>query len=158
MIHLLRRRSDPVRSELDEIKRALRCLKSSPAQTRCAVGAGVCLADTDFMRQFGGRQSFRQISSGARERFYAKLSELELSLRSRELGIALGVGLYRIWLADVLAGRHDAAELLGQELTELSRKASCLRPPDGKELIRERLGFASPGNSVRCIPAPCAGW
>ena len=47
--------------------------------------------------------------------------------------MALGVGFYRIWLAEVLAGRRDAAELLGEELTELSRKASCVRLPDGGE-------------------------
>ncbi len=133
MIRLFQRRSGLARSELDEIKRVLRCLKSSPAQTRFSVGAGVCLANTDFMRQFGGMQSFRQIPSDDREQFYAKLSDLESSLRSRELGMALGVGLYRIWLADALAGHRDAAELLGDELAELSRKASCLRPPDGRE-------------------------
>jgi hypothetical protein len=128
MIRLLQRRSDPARSELDEVKRMLRCLKSSPAQTRFAVGAGVYLANTGFMHQFGGMQSFRQTPSGDREQFYARLSELELSLRGRELGMALGVGLYRIWLADMVAGRRDAAELLGEELTELSRRASDVRP------------------------------
>jgi hypothetical protein len=133
MIRLLQRHSDPARSELDEVKRMLRCLKSSPAQTRCAVGTGVDLANTDFMRQFGGMQSFCQVPAGDRERFYAKLSDLESNLRSRELGMALGVGLYRIWLAEVLAGRRDAAELLGDELTELSRRAASIRRPDGKE-------------------------
>lgn len=133
MIRLLHRRSDPVRSELDEIKRVLRCLKSSPAQTRFAVGAGVGLANTDFLRRYGGMQSFRQSPPDDREQFYAKLSDLELSLRGRELGMALGVGLYRIWLTDLLAGRRDAAEFLGDELTELSRKASCSEPPDRRE-------------------------
>jgi hypothetical protein len=37
----------------------LRYLKSSPDQTRFAVGAGVCVAKTDFLCQFGGMQSFR---------------------------------------------------------------------------------------------------
>ena len=100
MLHLLHRRSDLARSELDEIKRMLRCLKSSPAHTRFAVGAGVCLANTDFMDRFGGMQSFRQVPLRDREQFYSKLSDLEVSLRGRELGMAMGVGLYRIWLAD----------------------------------------------------------
>jgi len=133
MIRLLQRRRDPVRGELDEVKRMLRCLRSSPAQTRFAVGAGVYLANTDFMRQFGGMQSFGHIPAGDREQFYSQLSDLESSLRSRELGMALGVGLYRIWLADVLAGRRDAAELLGEELTELSRRASGVRPLDSQD-------------------------
>ena len=133
MIHLRQRRGDSARSELDEVKRVLRCLKVSPAQTRGAVGAGVYLANTNFMRQFGGMQAFRQIPSDDREEFYSKLSDLESSLRSQQLGMALGVGLYRIWLADLLAGRRDAAELLGEELTELSRSASNLRTPDGRD-------------------------
>ncbi len=133
MIHLLQRRSNSPRSELDEIKRMLRRLKSSPAQTQFAVGAGVCLANTNFIRQFGGMQSFYQMPAGDRERFYAKLSDLELNLRSRGLGMALGVGLYRIWLVDALAGRRDAAEWLGEELTELSRMASSLSYPDPTE-------------------------
>ena len=129
MIHLLQRRNDPARSELGEIKRVLRCLKSSLAQTRYAVGTGVYLANNDFVRQFGGMQSFRQIPPGDRQQFYSRLGDLELRLRSQGLGMALGVGLYRIWLADVIAGRRDAAELLGEELTELSRRASCARTP-----------------------------
>jgi len=124
MIRLLQRRSDSARSELDEIKRILRCLKSSSPQTRFGVGAGVCLATADFIRQFGGMQTFCQIASVNRQQFYAQLSDLELRLRRSEPGLALGVGLYRIWLADVLAGRRDAAELLGEELTEMSRRAS----------------------------------
>ena len=126
MIRLLQRRGAPARGEFDEVKRILRCLKSSPARTRSAVGTGVNLANTDFMHEFGGMESFLQIPSGNREQFCAKLSDLEESLRSRELGMALGVGLYRIWLAEMLAGRRDAAELLGDELTELSRSASTV--------------------------------
>jgi hypothetical protein len=47
--------------------------------------------------------------------------------------MALGVGLYRIWLVEVLAGRRKAADLLGEVLTELSRKASSARPLAGRE-------------------------
>jgi hypothetical protein len=133
MIHLLQRRSDPARSELDGIRRVLRCLKSAPAQIRFAVGAGIYLANADFMRGFAGMQSFRRVCVGDQRRFYSELSDLELSLRSQEPGMALGVGLYRIWLAGVLAGRRDAAELLGEELTELSRKASGPRSPHENE-------------------------
>lgn len=133
MIRLLQRRSEPARSEMVEIKRILQSLKASPAQTRSAVGAGVHLANTDFIRQFGGMQCFCQIPLDEREQFCSRLSELESSLRSRELGMALGVGLYRIWLADALAGRRDAAELLGQALTELSRSASSARLFDGRQ-------------------------
>lgn len=122
MLHLLQRHSDPVRCELDEIKRVLRCLKSCAVRVRFSVGAGVHLANTNFLRQFGGIQSFRLASARVREEFYAGLSDLELSLRNRGLGMSMGVGLYRIWLADVLADRRQAADLLGEELTELSRK------------------------------------
>ena len=133
MIHPLQRRSNRPRSELGEIRRMLRCIKSSPAQTRFAVGAGVSLANTDFLHQFGGMHSFLQIPPRDRERFYSKLSDLELRLRGQEVGMALGVGLYRIWLADLLAGRRDAAELLGEELTELSRSASPVGSPAESE-------------------------
>jgi len=129
MIRLFQRRSDPARSEFDETKKVLRCLKSSKVQTRFAVGAGVYLANADFIRRFAGMESFRRVPAGDQERFWAELSDLELRLRSQGLAMALGVGLYRIWLADVLAGRRKAADLLGEELTELSRKASGLRLP-----------------------------
>jgi hypothetical protein len=118
---------DPARSELAALKRVLHSLKSSPAQTRSAVGTGVSLANTDFMRRFGGLQSFREGPSGDREQFLATLGDLEIGLRSRDPGMALGVGLYRMWLIYLFAGRRATAELLGEELTELSRKASRLR-------------------------------
>ena len=93
----------------------------------------MCLANADFLRRFAGMRSFRQVSQEDQDRFCSQLADLELSLRCRELGMALGVGFYRIWLAEVLAGRRDAAELLGEELTELSRKAPCVRLPDRGE-------------------------
>jgi len=129
MSHLLQRHSAPARSELDWIKRVLRCLKESAAPTRFAVGSGVSIANTAFMRRFGGLDAFRESGPGDQEQFYTRLGELELNLRNPELGMALGVGLYRIWLTEALAGRRDAAELLGQELAELSRKAAGGRPP-----------------------------
>lgn len=132
MIRVFPSRNHAGRGELDEIKRVLGRLKSSPVPTRFAVGAGICLANADFLRRFGGLQTFRQLPSGDQAEFFSQLSDLELSSRNREAGLALGVGLYRIWLAELLAGRRAAAELLGEELTELSRKASCLRPGDGR--------------------------
>ena len=39
-------------------------------------------------------------------------------------GMALGGGLYRVWLVDVLAGRRKVADLLGVALAGLSRKAA----------------------------------
>ncbi len=133
MIRLFQRRGDPVRGELDELVKVLSCIKASNVQTRFAVGAGVHLANADFMRRFAGMDSFRRILPADQDRFYSALSDLEQSLRNYELGMALGVGLYRIWLMDVLAGRRKAADLLGEALTELSRKASSGRLPLGQE-------------------------
>jgi hypothetical protein len=67
-------------------------------------------------------EPFRQSPMEAQERFWSDLSDLELDLRGQEVGLAVGVGLYRIWLADRLAGQRSLIDLLGEELTELSRK------------------------------------
>ncbi len=72
MIRLLPHRRRSARSELDEVKRVLRCLQSSPSQTRVAVGAGVAQANSDFLRQFGDMQAFRQTPAEAREQFYSR--------------------------------------------------------------------------------------
>ena len=131
MVRLFEHRGDPVRGELDELVKVLSCLKSSNVQTRCAVGAGVYLANTQFIRRFAGMDSFRQIPLADQDRFYTGLSDLEQSLSNYGLGMALGVGLYRIWLVDVLAGRRKAADLLGEALTELKRKAANAQRPLG---------------------------
>ena len=120
---VLQRGSSSAGSQLEELKRVVSRLKGCGSQTRSAVGAGVHLANTDFIRRFQGIQSFRSSSTAEQERFWLELSDLELGLRSRDGGMAVGVGLYRIWLADTLAGRRKLAELLGEELTELSRSS-----------------------------------
>jgi len=132
MFRLFQHRGDPARNELGELVKVLSCLKSSNAQMRFAVGAGVYLANANFIRRFAGLESFRRMPPEGQESFYATLSDLELNLRHHGPGMALGVGLYRIWLVDVLAGRRHAADLLGEELTELSRKASGTRPAVGR--------------------------
>jgi hypothetical protein len=124
MSRLFQHGRDLERSEFKEVKKLLCCLEAAGARTQSAVGAGVQLANTDFMRQFSGMESFRRTPAEEQNRFCSQLSDLELELRGREVGMALGVGLYRIWLTETLAGRSKAAELLGEELTELSRKAS----------------------------------
>ena len=120
--HLFQRQRDRTEVEFDELKKILSRLKACPPQTRAAVGAGVQLANADFIRRFAGREPFRQSPMEAQERFWSDLSDLELDLRGQEVGLAVGVGLYRIWLADRLAGQRSLIDLLGEELTELSRK------------------------------------
>jgi len=121
---LLHRRADSARSELDELRRILDRLRSSDPQTRFAVGAGVCLANIDFLRRFSGIEAFRRIPAEDQKRFCQDLNDLELGLRSQDPGMAIGVGLYRIWLTDALAERYIVADLLGEELAELSRRAA----------------------------------
>lgn len=112
------------RGELEELKKVLGRLRASDSQTRLAVGAGVHQANAEFIRQFGGIESFRRSSSEDQKRFCSELSDLELGSRGQEPGMALGVGLYRIWLAEMLADRREVSEMLGEELTRLSRKAA----------------------------------
>lgn len=120
--HLFQRRSQN-ELEFNELKKVLSRLKACPPQTRAAVGAGVQLANADFIRRFAGMESFRQSPMEEQERFWSDLSDLELGLRGQEVGLAMGVGLYRIWLTDTLAGQRHVVDLLGEELTELSRKS-----------------------------------
>ncbi len=124
MTHLFQRRGNPARSEFEDVKKVLSRLKGCDAETRLAVGAGVHLANASFIRRFASIESFRRTPPDNQRRFCTELSDLEFKLRHQKVGMALGVGLYRIWLSDLLAGRRNVAEVLGQELTELSRKAS----------------------------------
>lgn len=80
------------------------------------------MANADFIQRFAGIECFRSSTEAEQARFWTYLSELELGLRSEEAGMAMGVGLYRIWLADTLTGQQALAELLGEELAELSRQ------------------------------------
>ncbi len=122
---LLKRGSDSARGEFEETKKVVCHLKASGARTQIAVGVGVRLANTDFIDRFAGIETFLRVPTEEQKRFCSELSDLELRLRTSGVGMALGVGLYRIWLTDLLAGRRNMAELLGEELTELIRKASA---------------------------------
>ena len=115
------RRSD-AESESGELRRMVSRLKACQSQMRCSVGAGVSVANENFIRRFAGIERFRSSSLSEQERFWSDLSELEFGLRSEAAGMAMGVSLYRIWLAGTLAGKHELAELLGEELSELTRK------------------------------------
>jgi hypothetical protein len=98
------------------------CLRACRSQVRCAVGAGVSIANENFLRRFRGIEPFRRSPVTEQQRFWSDLGDLELGLRHEAAGMAIGISLYRIWLSDILAGKHAIAELLGEELSELSRK------------------------------------
>jgi hypothetical protein len=85
MSHLFQRRGNAARSEFDEARVVLYRLKACDAETRLAAGAGVHLADADFIRRFAGLESFRRIPAGERKRFCSELSDLEFRLRSQKL-------------------------------------------------------------------------
>ncbi len=111
-------------TEFDELQKVLCRLHESDGRTRLNVGAGVRLANSEFIRRFGGLEPFRRMPAEEQQRFAAVLSDLELGARTQEPGVAVGIGLYRIWLTDMLAGRHELTETLGEELTRLSRNAA----------------------------------
>ncbi len=110
-------------TEFNELQKMLCRLHESDGRTRLNVGAGVRLANSEFIRRFGGLEPFRRMPAEEQQRFAAVLSDLELGARTQEPGVAVGIGLYRIWLTDMLAGRHELTETLGEELTRLSRNA-----------------------------------
>src|ERR1041384_1459055 len=115
MKHLLFHRSrGRGETDLEELKKVVNRLKVSPPQTRAAVGAGVQMANNQFLRRFAGVESFRQSPAADQERFWSDLSDLELGLRGQEVGLAVGVGLYRIWLVAKLAGQRSVAAFLGE--------------------------------------------
>ncbi len=119
---LFQRRAGAAASEFGELNRLLSRVNTANAQTRLAVGAGVHLANAEFIRRFGGIESLRRMPGEEQQRFIAALSDLETGSQSEQPGLAVGVGLYRIWLIELLAGRREIAERLGEELTRLSRK------------------------------------
>src|SRR5690242_20391105 len=118
MSHFSWHQRDTARGEFREVRKLLGLLKDCDSGTQCAVGYGVHLANADFIRHFASIESFRRVTVERQKQFCGELSDLELRLRSRHMGLALGVGLYRIWLTDLLAGRHNVTDLLGPELTE----------------------------------------
>jgi hypothetical protein len=121
LMGLLQRQRSDAQHDLQEVKRVLQGLKASNTRTRCAVGAGVSLANAEFLARFGTIESFRRASTAEREQFYARLGELELSVRSENPEMALGLGLYRIWVTEAIADSCESSELLGEALAELSR-------------------------------------
>lgn len=109
--------------ELDALKKVLEQLRSSGRQIRLSVGCGVHLANSAFISRYGGIERFRCAPAAEQKFFCAELSDLELGARAQDMGIALGVGLYRIWLTEFLTEHGQLAEVLGQELAELSRRS-----------------------------------
>ena len=67
------------RTEFDELKRVLGRLNSTDIQTRLAVGAGVHLANAEFIRRFGGIEPFRRMPAEEQRRFAAVLGDLEVA-------------------------------------------------------------------------------
>src|SRR5437868_3954810 len=109
MSHIFWHNRAPAQGEFRELRKLLSFLRSCDAETKRAVGCGVHLANSDFIRHFAGLESFRRVPVEEQKQFCSGLSDLELRLRSRKVGFALGVGLYRIWLSEMLAGRHNVA-------------------------------------------------
>ncbi len=140
------RKKESARDEVEELRKVLGRLKALDTQTRLAVAAGVRLANADFLTRFSGTRSLHEVPVDAQKRFLAELVDLEFGLRGGDIGMAIGVGLYRIWLTDLFAGdrevadRHDVPIMvhISTQPPDISYVVSMLKEGDVLEAISKK--------------------
>ena len=108
----MKREFDEVTLGLEEVDQAI--------QTR--VGVGLNLSHSMFLKSFGSQVSFSEKSKSEKIDYINKLSNFEDSIRSdKDKFIAVGVALFKMWLAAVAEDDNQLIEHFQTEMDRLSR-------------------------------------
>lgn len=101
-------------------------LKSADELARAAVGHGVNMMNSLFVKRFGEVSGFQRRSKAENLAFIDSLTHLEQKLASEDPHGALGVILFKMWVGAVAERDQELMNEFSAELTSLSRPGEFL--------------------------------
>lgn len=101
-------------------------LKTADPLAQAAVGHGINMVHSFFVRRFGDVSAFQRHSKTENLRFIDQLSELERKLGASDPHTALGVILFKMWIGAVSEKDQDLIDEFSAELAALSRRGESL--------------------------------
>lgn len=111
------------RAFLEEFETTSEALLNGPHSLQIAVGYAINLANSFFVKEFGGLEGFKSAGSTVQRAYIAKLTEVEVKLRDAKIDDAssLGFGLFKMWLGAVMANDQELIDKFARTLARFSR-------------------------------------
>ncbi len=111
------------RSELiAEFNKVVTTLNAADPSARVAVGHGVNLANALLLQKFSGLNGFLVASREGQLEHLRQLRSAEEVLAIKDAQVALGFGLFKMWVAALIENDKELIDYFGQELAKFSKE------------------------------------
>lgn len=134
MFNLFRPKEAPERKEFREtFMRYATNLRNSDETVQALVGHAINMANSLFFRTYSDIAEFESQPKSAQLDYINKLSVMEKKLDKSEPVLALGFGLFKMWIAAVVDDDQELMEEFFVELSYFSKKGNL--PPDVQSTV-----------------------
>lgn len=117
------KKEPPGRRELrEELEKFTGALRRADEATQVAVGHSINMANTMFAKRFGSIDTFCQQSANERTNYIKSLTVFEEKMSHQDPSVALGFGLFKMWVGVLSEQDHELISKFSKELEYFSRK------------------------------------
>lgn len=123
MFGFFKKKEPQGRKELrEEFEKFTTTLRRADAVTQIAIGHSINMANSMFIKRFGSTNAFCQQSTSQRIEYIKSLTAFEEKMSQQNPSLALGFGLFKMWIGVLSEQDHELMSQFSSELEYFSRK------------------------------------
>jgi len=124
MFGLFKKKESQARSELRrEFEKVTKVVHGADNPVQVAVGYGINLANTMFAKRHSTVDTFVNLPREERTAYIVSLTQFEEKLCTQDPPVAIGVGLFKMWIGVVAERDDELASQFSKEIEYFSLKA-----------------------------------
>ena len=124
MFGLFKKKEPQERVELrKEFEKVTKAVHGADNPVQVAVGYGINLANTLFVKRYSTVDAFVNLPRGERSAYIMSLTQFEEKLCKQDPPAAIGVGLFKMWIGVIAERDDELASQFSKEISYFSRKA-----------------------------------
>jgi len=122
-LHFFKEKEFPGRKEfLQEFGKFTRALRRADDETQIAVGHSINMANSMLIKRFGSIDAFCEQPTSERIEFIQSLRAFEEELSQQYPSVALGIGLFKVWVGVLCEQDQELISLFSKEIGYFTRK------------------------------------
>ena len=106
---------------IDEFTQTIEKLKGADSSVQLVVGHGVNMANSLFFRKFKTVEEFKNITRHEQDDYLKKFGVMEVETGKKDPLMAIGFGLFKMWLVSIITNDDEAMQYFSKELGWLSK-------------------------------------
>ena len=127
MLSFFKKKKDSERDKvLEEFKSLIAQTKNGKEEAQVAIGHGVNIANSIFLKSYSSPDIFRQKSDKEKYDYFKKFCQTKENLKKEDFGISVGFHFFGTYLVALVNNDYELEGIVQEELVWLSKKGEIL--------------------------------